>query len=326
MRDRVLLYAVVISVFVHLGAVCIVGGTSASRTNASALPVPQRLINVDVIEGPFESRTDTPAPAIEIEPPESVQSATRPRVERADERTPPSTIRPPTREPRGKTDPKPGANTNDPPGNPGGLLNTGTRSANGDLPGGARNGNTPPGWVPGAMNGTGTGSGNSPGTGNPDPISNATAGTNPLPSPGPPPAPATVDVQVCKASGWVPGKHCKSTRTKSFIEGKQPAGSCDQCKPPHVSTLADRKNPELAKDAQPRIPDSLDEGLSLSVSVEYWVEKDGSVTGPRIVKSSGHKRLDRAVAYAAPKWKYKPAVQNGVPRRVKMKRSFQINT
>ncbi len=318
MRDRLLLCAVVISVFAHLGVVCIIGGTSATRMNAASLAVPQRLITVDVIKDPFQSPTATPEPAIEIEPPRDP----RPTVKKPDE---------PTQPPRNDTgksrDPGPSATGTDPPGDPGGPLNSGSPSAHGDLPVTPRNGNTPPGWVPSANNGTGTGSGNSPGTGTADPVTNATAGPNLLPSPGPPPAPATVEVQVCKVSGLPPGKHCKSTRVKSFVEGKQPSKRCDQCKAPeHVSTLADRKNPELVKDVQPRIPDSLDEGLSLSVTVEYWVEKDGTVTGAKIVKPSGNRQLDRNVTSAALMRKYKPAVQNGVPRRATVKWSVTVNT
>jgi TonB family protein len=138
-----------------------------------------------------------------------------------------------------------------------------------------------------------------------------------------------VNVTVCKASGLLAGKHCDSTYTKSFVEGKEPGRTCDRCKPPepkHHSTLADRKNPELIHDVQPRIPNSIPEGLSFSATVEYWSEADGSTSGARMSKSSGDRKLDQEILSAAAKWKYNPAVQNGVARRVKMKRTFQFNT
>ena len=320
MRDRLLLYAIVVSVFGHLGAMCVIGRTSASRLNNASLAAPPRLIKVDLVKYP------EPAPDTQPLPDPLENPAVRsPFVDlsHTPTRTPPRTH---------PADSRPGGATSSPPGNPGGGLNMGTPSAHGDLPGVGSGGKTPGGWVPGSGTGTGKGSGNSPGVGTADPPKNADDGPNTRPSPGPvlPPPPKKVSVKVCKVSGMLPGPHCASTQTTSFIEGKQPTGRCSRCKPPepppHTSTLADRKNPVLIKDAKPQVPSSVDEGLTLTVKVGYWVESDGSVSGATITKSSGNRSLDRAILSAASRWKYKPAVQNSVARRVKMSRSFTIKT
>ena len=312
MRDRLLLYAVVISVFGHLGAMCVIGRTSASRLNNASSAAPPRLIKVDLVKYPEEAVRQKPEPVSETE-----------------------LLPEPLEIPGGRSlsaDPSHISTLRGPPGNPGGALNLGTPSAHGDLPGTSSGGKTPVGWVPGSDTGTGKGSGNSTGVGTPDPPENVSEGPNTRPSPGPvlPPPPKKVSLKVCKVSGMLPGPHCKATQTRSFIEGKQPTRKCSRCKPPepppHTSTLADRKNPVLIKDAKPQVPSSVDEGLTLTVKVGYWVETDGSVSGASITKSSGNRSLDRAILSAASRWQYKPAVQNGVARRVKMSRSFTIRT
>jgi TonB family protein len=61
----------------------------------------------------------------------------------------------------------------------------------------------------------------------------------------------------------------------------------------------------------------VEEGLSLTVVLEYTVTADGDVTGVQVSKSSGNRALDRAVSSAASSLKYKPAVQDGVSRAVR---------
>jgi protein TonB len=62
------------------------------------------------------------------------------------------------------------------------------------------------------------------------------------------------------------------------------------------------------------------------VVIEYTVAADGNVEDIKITKSSGYKALDRAVVDSASQLKYKPAIQDGVPRSVKKTRTYTINT
>jgi len=311
--DRVFLYAIGISVLVHLVAIGIIGrGSGLSLAGAAILPVP-RAINVDLVASPDDA----------LKPP-----VVAPRPESTPDKTPapnpfvPSNLRP------GAPTPAPTA-SNPTHGNPlaGGPIDVGTPSSQGDIPG-LDNGTTTPGVVPNPGPGRGNGSGVNSGTGTPEPPKNPVV--VPVPVPVPTPTPRMLSVKVCDESGMLPGPYCKQTRIGSFIEGAQPTRICNQCKapepPPHVSRLADRALPELLKDTRITVPSSVDEGLSLTVEVEYTVNADGDVTNVQVTRSSGIRALDRAIVSAASGLKYKPAVQDGIPRGVKMTRTYKINT
>ena len=105
-------------------------------------------------------------------------------------------------------------------GNPGGKLNVGALSRQGDLAGNWAGGRTPAGWAPGGDNGSGKGSGSGSGTGTPEPPKQAAEGPAARPAPAPP-APKTVSVRVCEASGMLAGDHCKRTRIQTFVDGTQ---------------------------------------------------------------------------------------------------------
>jgi TonB family protein len=125
----------------------------------------------------------------------------------------------------------------------------------------------------------------------------------------------------------IPGSHCEKKESKSFREGSEPRGTCNVCKAPEpkfVSKLADRQEPELTKDSQPKIP-AIDEPGDYVVKVRYTVNTDGSVSDVEIVDSSGISAIDRAVRDSASKMRYKPAVQNGEPRSVRITRRYRIS-
>lgn len=121
------------------------------------------------------------------------------------------------------------------------------------------------------------------------------------------------------------GPNCKNTRDASFSEGDEPRHTCDKCRAPepvHVNRIADRKDPELVRksDIRPHIPDSVEEGQVVQTEVEYYSDADGGVSGVQVIKSSGNREFDRSVIGAVLQWRYSPAVQDGVPQRVKMTR------
>jgi len=330
-RDRILVYAVAISVAVHLGAAVVIGRTSAARLSAAPPPLAPRYINVDLIDLPAkQAPKPSEAPTVSLPkpaPPVPARGAAPPGHSEFAARPAPAAASPNRAAPT-----KAAAPSHLPAGDPGGKLNVGSTSAAGDLPGNWTGGKTPVGWVPDPHDGPGKGSGSSPGTGNPEPPKQADPGpgTRPAPAqptpPPPPPPPAKVNVRVCSNSGLLPGPNCTQTTVESFTEGSQPTKVCDKCQPPHKSRLADRAEPQLIGDSRLTVPASVPEGLSLRVEVQYTVTADGDVTDVVITKSSGYKALDRAVVSAASRMKYKPAVQDGVPRSVKRTRTYTINT
>ena len=312
MRDRVLLCAIGISFLAHLGAVCVIGRASGSRLGLHEVSKPHHYGGFELSS---ETTPDKPAAAVSPTPPPK----------------PPPTVKPPHNPNTAPPEPKPMAQTGGLPGNPGSRLNPGSMSANGEVPV-PPGGSTPRGWVPGTGTGSGRGSGEGPGVGTPDPPKNVDdgPGTHPAPAHVDPPTPKMVSVKICEESGLPPGEYCKNMRTKSFVDGDEPTRKCNKCKapepPPHVNRLADSAYPVLISGPKPRIPDSIDEGLSLSATVDCFVETDGSVSGARMSKSSGYSDLDRNILSAVSQRKYRPAVQGGVPQRVKVTIPFSLKT
>lgn len=324
MRDRVLAYALAVSVGVHLMILCFVGRTSAARPiEVDSL----NLVRVNVVKTPDEvkpipevSKPAPPKPAFEQEhvsvpPPERIPVA------------------PPKKHPVVQPQPTPVKPIKSPvysagpvktpvklPGNPGGPLDLGSGSSHGQDLGGS--GQTPVGWVPGPSNGTGTGSGKGPGVGKPEPVPGAVEG--PGKEPAPPPPPPDVDVRVCTESGMIPGPNCEHATTRSFRPGHQPSAVCNVCKPKHVSMLADRSIPELIGGRKaPKYPESArDRGVEGSVTVEYTINTEGNVVGMRVTSSSGNSDLDRAAVNTVEGRKYKPAVQAGIPRNYRKRETF----
>ncbi|MDO8682055.1 MAG: energy transducer TonB, partial [Armatimonadota bacterium] len=212
-----------------------------------------------------------------------------------------------------------------PPGNPGGALNLGSTSSHGENLG-SSSGTSNVGYVPNNNGGSGVGSGTGAGVGTPDPPKNADDGPGLTPSPALPPPPRMIEMTVCAVSGLKPGKYCEKKTSKNFREDDTPSRICDVCKEPEfVSRLADRAEPELTGDSKVRIPDSvLEEGIDTTVKIQYTVDADGGVSDVKVTGSSGNRELDRAVVDAARKMKYKPAVQDGIPRAVKKTRTYKI--
>jgi len=314
MRDRVLAYALAVSIGVHLMILCMVGKTSAARPiEVDSL----NLVRVNVVKTP-----DEPKPVPNVSKP----TPPPPQLEREHASVPPPekiAVAPPKKHPT----PKPANSIKSPvygpvklPGNPGGPLDLGSGSKNGQDLGGS--GQTPVGWVPGPSNGTGIGSGKGPGVGDPEPTPGAVEG--PGKEPAPPPPPPDVDARVCTESGMLPGPNCEHTTTRPFRPGHQPSAVCNVCKPKHVNTLADRSIPELLSGRKaPKYPASArDNGVEGSVTVEYTINKDGDVVGVNVTSSSGSSDLDRAAVSTVESRKYKPAIQAGIPRNYRKRETF----
>jgi len=322
--DKVLTYAIGISVVAHLIAFGVIGRTSASRLAVTSVSEPSHLIDVKLVDNSqplpvqrVSMRTIPPKPDLSEPIPTRV----------ADFRQPPIDSRFAAVSPTQNRAIRSSAPSNRMPGNPGGRLNTGSVSAHGDLGGSWQGGRTPSGWVPGAEDGTGKGSGRGSGEGRPEPVANASEGPGREPAPAIAVAPRRVSLKICDASGMVAGEYCTSTHNESFNEGSEPSSICNRCRAPeHKSRLADQEKPVLTRDSRVSVPSSADEGMSFNVTVEYTVNTEGGVSGINVIKSSGNRAVDRAVTSAVADLRYKPAVQDGVARSVKMTRTYKINT
>lgn len=314
MSNRVLTYAVVISIGVHLAILGVIGTTSASKPiEVESL----KLVKVDLIKTPDDLHLNTPdqpkpEPSHEAEPAPYV-----PPVKQMQTAPVPNPRPKPVRGPYNVAS---NSVSSRPAGNPGGALNLGSTSANGQNLG-ATTGTSSVGYVSNPNDGAGVGTPDPPKHADPGP------GTSPAVAP-PPPPPTMVEVAVCAISGLRPNRWCEKKNSRSYRENDAPSGTCNVCKEPepvHVNRLADRAEPELTRDAQVRVPESvMDEGIDATIKIQYTVSEDGGVSDVKVTGSSGNRELDRAVVDAARKMKYKPAVQDGVPRSVKKIRAYRV--
>jgi TonB family protein len=78
------------------------------------------------------------------------------------------------------------------------------------------------------------------------------------------------------------------------------------------------RTPEVIDQAAPDYPFSLRlEGKRGEVTVQFWVETNGSVTHPEVVKST-HPDFEAPAVEAVLKWRFKPGVKDGLPVAVHM--------
>lgn len=327
--EKTITWAFGISLAVHILTIGVIGRTSISSLSDSETPRAPRFIRVELMNLPPEHPDQTHKQHL-VKPPLSSYLRQAPVQSQSDPRNSFRHIHTPSRKDGFANVNRSENPTVHTPSNPGGKLNIGSTSSAGDLPGDWRGGKTPVGWVPDPYDGPGQGSGHGPGVGSQEPPRREEPETKvhspPVPPPEPPPKPPTVSVRVCSNSGLLPGPNCRDTEVRNFISGRQPNDVCNKCQPPHKSRLADRSEPQLIKDSRINIPSSVPEGLTLRVEIQYTVTADGDVTDVTVLKSSGYKALDNAVVSAAYQMKYKPAVQDGIPRSVKRIRTYTINT
>jgi len=205
---------------------------------------------------------------------------------------PPAPVRPvPTRGQGSRVPPKAGSvrpaapsegnrSTDPPGGGGGGPVDLGSPSPNGDL-NGTGAGGTPVGDPPGAGTGSGAGSGSGAG-----------------PSPG-------------QGSGDGNGA---GTGEGGVANGGSPGNGSDQ---QFVSRVADRQQPEVIKKGVLTYPQgALEDGAEGTVQLRVLVTETGEVASVEVTRSSGDRRLDAAAKEFVRGWQYRPAVQDGKPRRV----------
>ncbi len=339
MRDKLLTYTILGSILVHVFVLVLVGRTSAAKP----ITVDQlKIVRVDLVKTPDQiaveaNKPDAPKPAEAAQAKADIPYVP-PVSKMVVDKTPPKPVpvrpsqyqhqRPRTTSARPSySGTHANAPANSTPGNPGGDLKVGTSDHGQDM-GYVPSGTTPVGWVPSNSGGSGAGSGTGAGVGTPDPKpADDGPGTHSSPAPVTPPPARTVSVTVCAVSGDLPGRYCDNKDTRSFREGNEPTNRCDRCKAPepvHINRLADRSEPELVKDTSVKLPDIEDSG-DYTVWVRYTVDTDGGVSDIEVTDGSGIKSLDKAVRDAVAKLHYKPAVQNGEPRSVRIKRKYRIS-
>jgi len=330
MRDRVLAYSLAASVGLHLIILCLVGRTSATKPieldNLKIVKVEMVSLADDSTSKPQPTLTRTQATVQLNHPGKSAVAPVNNSVFSSSERTPkqtkPNSSARNTSESRTTGYSTSGQATT----SPGGPLNYGRSSTNG-VPVGS-SGNTPLGWVPGDPGGRGKGSGSDLGTGTPEPEPRGDRGHEmaPNPVPPPPPPPRMVKVTVCAKSGKLPNQYCEQKKTIECEEGKEPHSICDECKAPFVSTYAPATRPELISGRQsPKYPaGARSRGEEGDVTVQYTIDTNGDVVGATVVVSSGSKDLDRAAIECVESRKYKPATQDGKPRKYPKRETFHF--
>ena len=84
-----------------------------------------------------------------------------------------------------------------------------------------------------------------------------------------------------------------------------------------TSRVADRQEPEIISKGGLEYPGSaVADGVEGTVRLKVLVSETGAVAEVEVIESSGDRRLDAAAAEFVGRWRYRPAVQDGTPRRV----------
>lgn len=265
----------------------------------------------------FLSRTDT-SQRIEHQPKQALRTASRETHQKRSRGVLPPPGPGPSYQGGSSNPPKPSKTVGSSPSSlgerysptPGGPLNLGSPSAQGeDL--GPIKGTTSVG-IPPNLEGRGTGSGPGEGPGRAE---------KPQSGGGPPPR-AEAGPSTGNRPGLgegLPGE--KPGSSTGSGDGEGPSSRVSS--PAHQNRLADRKEPELIHFVPPTYPSEAgEEGVEGSVTLEYLINEKGEVKDVRVVKSSGDYRLDRSAVEAVKKWRYLPAVQDGIPRGVKRRRTI----
>ncbi len=270
---------------------------------------------------PHLLRTNTPQ-GKENQPQQTLRTASRKAFQKGPGGGPPNPpASGPSHQRRFSNPPKPSKDARSPlpsPGDlrptPGGPLNLGSPSAQGEDLGPVR-GTTPVG-IPPNVEGQGTGSG--PGEGPGQAEKPQLAGGPPLRTERGP----LVGNRADSGEGR-PGEKPGSSADDGGDRGGSSSGKAPS--PVHQNRLADRKEPELIHFVPPTYPlEAREEGVEGSVTLEYLINEKGEVKEVRVVKSSGDYRLDRSAVEAVKKWRYLPAVQDGIPRGVKRRRTIEF--
>ncbi len=101
--------------------------------------------------------------------------------------------------------------------------------------------------------------------------------------------------------------------------GEGPGGGNEGGEGSHHSKLADQEKPVVTYrgTAQPKYPASAQaDGVQGNCEVKILVGETGQVLEVEVTRSAGDRRLDTAAKEWVRHFRYRPAVQNGEPRRV----------
>ena len=95
-----------------------------------------------------------------------------------------------------------------------------------------------------------------------------------------------------------------------------------------TSRVADRLEPEVIWKGALEYPEAaIADGREGVVRMQVLVTETGQVAEVKVVSSSGDRRLDAAAKEWVSRWRYRPAVQDGQPRRVQTHATvrFELN-
>ena len=97
--------------------------------------------------------------------------------------------------------------------------------------------------------------------------------------------------------------------------------------PPTSRAAGESRAPSVAKQTKPIYPsDAREDGVEGISTVLALIDPEGKVTGTRLEKSSGDRRLDQSALDAVSKWTYNPCLRDGAPVKssVRVKVEFRL--
>ena len=104
-----------------------------------------------------------------------------------------------------------------------------------------------------------------------------------------------------------------------------PAAATDPAASPPAAASGDAGVPRLVSSPPPAYPRSaLRSGAAGDVVVRIDVGANGVPTDVEVVRSSRHRDLDRAATQAVRRWRFQPAVRNGVPVAASVQQTISV--
>lgn len=107
--------------------------------------------------------------------------------------------------------------------------------------------------------------------------------------------------------------------------GSGSGGAGEGPEPGFVSRLADRAEPEVIQRGRLIYPEAaIVDGAEGTCVLKVLVGEKGEVIAVEVTRSSGDRRLDKAALEFVKRWRYRPAIQDGKPRRVYTRATVQF--
>lgn len=134
--------------------------------------------------------------------------------------------------------------------------------------------------------------------------------------------------QLLAAQQAAAARQAAETAAKPVAEAPHPAAAPAAAAPKPVAAApaaAENRDAQITRMVPPKYPlQAARDNQQGWVEVEFTVTADGSVSNARVVDAQPRRVFDRAAIEAVSRWQFKPALINGTPTAVVLKRKLEF--